>query len=139
MTKRKGGDKDASRCKKVKDSPTTLPLHRDLLDLFYPNCTYLRNYVLASLPQTSRLRRRKIEALRTNPERCALEKDLSHLLDSTLVCYRQLTPDVADNRWEQWLSFSQKGEDSSVSLTGGSPIYSQSEVCFSHKAAQSYD
>lgn len=135
MNKRKGCDGDASRRKKVGGSPTKLPLHRDLLDLFYPNCICLRKYVLASLPQTSRLRRRKIESIGTNPERCALEKELSHLLDSTLVCYQQLTPDTADNRWEQWLSFSQKGEDSSVSLTAGSPIYSQSEVCVSHEVS----
>lgn len=131
MSKRKGHDKDASRCKKVKNSPATLPLRRDLLELFHPQYTCLREYVLASLPQTSRLRRRKIESIGTNTERGAIEKDLSRLLDSTLVGYQQLTPDAADNRWEQWLSFSQKGDDSRVSLTGDSPIYSQSEVCFS--------
>ncbi|EGX91766.1 telomerase reverse transcriptase, putative [Cordyceps militaris CM01] len=128
MTKRKRAQKDASSGKNAKGQPAPHPLHRDLLNFFYPHCISLREYALASLPQTSRLRRRKIKSLGTIPERFELEKDLCCLLDSTLVCYHQLTPDVADNRWEQWLSFSQRGEDSSVSLTGGSPIYSQSEI-----------
>ncbi|KAM3433002.1 hypothetical protein MY4824_006262 [Beauveria thailandica] len=128
MFKRKRGHQDASTCKKVQKPPATLPLNRDLLDIFYPHCASLRRYILASLPQASRLRRRKIESLGSNPDRCTIEKDLCQLLDSTLVCYRQLTPEASDNRWEQWLSFSQKGEDSSVSLTGTSPIYSQAEI-----------
>ncbi|KAM0667452.1 hypothetical protein ACQRIU_003317 [Beauveria bassiana] len=128
MSKRKRGHQDASTRKKVQKSPATLSLNRDLLDIFYPHCASLRKYILASLPQASRLRRRKIESLGSDPDRCAIEKDLCKLLDSTLVCYRQLTPEASDNRWEQWLSFSQKGEDSSVSLTGTSPIYSQAEI-----------
>ncbi|KAJ3493310.1 hypothetical protein NLG97_g4814 [Lecanicillium saksenae] len=128
MKKRKGAYPDASSSKKLKNSPSQLPLHRDLLEHFFPHCTSLRKYILASLPQASRLRRRKIEYLGTDTERRVLEKDLCHLLDSTLVCYHQLTPDVSDNRWAQWLSFSQKGEDSTVSLTGNSLIYSQAEI-----------
>ncbi|KAJ6790258.1 hypothetical protein PWT90_09861 [Aphanocladium album] len=128
MKKRKGAQADASSSKKLKSPPSKLPLQRDLLELFYPHCATLRKYILDSLPQTSRLRRRKIESLGTDAGRCDLEKDLCRLLDSTLVCYHQLTPDTADNRWEQWLSFSQKGEDSTVSLTGNSSIYSQSEI-----------
>lgn len=128
MSKRKANDADASTCKKAKGEPVTLPIHRDLLNLFYPHCTSLRKYILASLPQTSRLRKRKIESIRDAAECGALERQLSHLLDTTLVCYHQLARAASDQRWEQWLSFSQKGDDSHVSLTLSSPIYSQSEV-----------
>ena len=128
MSKRRPSHEDASATKKAKSSPASVPMHRDLLSLFYPNCTSLRAYVLASLPHSSRLRRRKIESVGSAAACSEAEKDIARLLDSSLVCYHQLTPDTSDNRWEQWLSFSQKGDDSNVTLSGSSSIYSQAEV-----------
>lgn len=128
MSKRRPSHGDASATKKAKSSPAAIPLHRDLLSLFYPNCTSLRAYVLASLPHSSRLRRRKIESIGSSEASSEAEKDIARLLDSSFVCYHQLTPHTSDNRWEQWLSFSQKGDDSNVTLSGGSSIYSQAEV-----------
>jgi telomerase reverse transcriptase len=70
-----------------------------------------------------------------------LELQLKHLLDSAVVCtpaakggggspVKQVVRD--DARWEQWLSFSQKGDESYVSLSNGvaDAFFSQSEVTF---------
>lgn len=104
-------------------------MRRDLLQRLYPHCLTLRQYVLANLPQSSKIRRRKIQLLGQDENCSELEKQLCQLLDASLVCYRRLEERAAESRWEQWLSFSQKADDSNVTLSGGSSEFSQSEVC----------
>jgi len=61
-----------------------------------------------------------------------MELALGRLLDNTLVASRhepEAEKDV-ELRWAQWLSFSQRGDESCVTLSDGlnGSIYSQSEV-----------
>ncbi len=106
------------------------------MDRYYPNIVTLREYVLAGLPRTSRIRRKKIACIGTPqkpPGKSATDAELAlgRLLDSTLVAFRDKEPGAGnDNRWEQWIEFSQKADESYVTLSGtaGGPIFSQDEV-----------
>lgn len=110
------------------------PVRRDLLEQCYPHVQTLRQYLLAKLPGSSRLRRKKIAAFGQSDCR-ELETRLAHLLDTTLVCASKREDagqdEIKETRWKQWLSFSQKGDESYVTLSGGpkGPLFSQSEVC----------
>jgi telomerase reverse transcriptase len=95
----------------------------------------LRQYALSKLPPSSRIRRRKIASVglaKTPPEKAATEDELAvgELLDSTIVALRHHAEAGHDHRWEQWLGFSQKVDESDVTLSEGlkGSIYSQSEV-----------
>lgn len=96
----------------------------------------LRGYLLSKLPGSSRLRRKKIAALGKDQAPWARIQDhdiipeLASLLDTTLVCTQHHPEAQVDSRWEQWRSFSQKADDSIVSLSGGlaQATSSQSEV-----------
>ncbi|KAK4105507.1 hypothetical protein N658DRAFT_122296 [Parathielavia hyrcaniae] len=60
-------------------------------------------------------------------KRCAT---LGELLESTIVARRQQAEASHDHRWEQWVGFSQRGDESHVTLSDGlkGSIYSQSEI-----------
>lgn len=96
----------------------------------------LRGYLLSKLPGSSRLRRKKIAALGKDQAPWARIQDhdiipeLASLLDTTLVCTQHHPEAQVDSRWEQWRSFSQKADDSIVSLSGGlaQATSSQSEI-----------
>lgn len=118
-----------------------------LLAQYYPTTLTLRQYVLDSLPASSRLRRRKIAAVGTDHAAAAedaqqqqlpdpgLRAQLATLLDSTLVGLHVPPRDVArppsDHRLQQWIDYSQR-DDSHVTLSGGdaSAVHFQSEVGF---------
>jgi len=99
-----------------------------LLSQYYPELRTLRTYVLAKLPSSSRIRRKKISSLgspRDTPPTEA-EARLTRLLDTTLVGSRREGRGNAgtaelDGRWEKWLTFSQKGDESYVTLSNGVP------------------
>ena len=106
-----------------------------LLARYYSDIQTLRQYVLSSLPASSRVRRRKIASVGAAgraSERPLTEDELAlgELLDSTVVARRCHAEDRQDHRWEQWVAFSQKGDESSATLSDGlkGSIYSQSEV-----------
>lgn len=128
--KRKRRDNDASGPKRTKLLDHDAPLQRDVLHKYYSNIITLREHVLKKLPGSSRLRRKKIQSLGKSEDCSELEKQVAGLLDTSLVCVQKPLPDNQDTRWEQWLSFSQKADDSHVTLSGGlsASIYSQSEV-----------
>jgi hypothetical protein len=125
--------------KKAKGSHTTKTHagaagHR-LLSQLYPNLQTLREYVLAKLPASSRLRRKKITSVGLQDHaggKTVTEAELAvaRLLDCTLVGHGGQPDATPDKRWEQWTSFSQKGDESYVTLADGSAggTYSQSEV-----------
>lgn len=129
-SKRKVSDADASRCKKQKPSGHDTPVRRDLLQRCYATVTTLRGHVLLHLPGSSRLRRKKIASLGTSESISETEAQLVQLLDTTLVCSHQQDHHVQDTRWEQWVSFSQKGDESYVTISNGlaGSLYSQSEI-----------
>ncbi|KAF4996024.1 hypothetical protein FGRMN_4772 [Fusarium graminum] len=106
------------------------PVRRDLLERCYGRVTTLREYVLSKLPQGSRLRRKKVACIGQGHDVGEIENELSILLDTSLVCLADKQCDGDDTRWEQWLMFSQKEDESYVSLSDGitGSIYSQHEI-----------
>lgn len=119
--KRKRDDRDALSRKAAK--PPGLyrdgPVKRDLLRQVYASVLTLREYALLKLPGSSRLRRKKIGALGQGENVSKLEAGISTFLDSTLVCGSTSTSLVDGTTYEQWLSFSQQGDESHVTLSDG--------------------
>jgi len=105
-----------------------------LLAQYYPQVFTLREYLLRRLPNTSKIRRKKIASVGRNPsaEHRELEEELARFLDQTLVGESVCLEVSKQERWSQWISFSQKVDDSVSTLVNlSSPgVYSQSEVCF---------
>ncbi|UKZ53736.1 hypothetical protein TrVGV298_007534 [Trichoderma virens] len=130
--KRKLGSDDASGNQALASSKHDTPVKKDLLLLHYPVVCTLREHVLSSLPDTSKIRRKKIAALGSSIDASAIEIQLAHVLDSTLVGTSLPTPksESEEATWQQWLSFSQKGDESYVTISNGvaSSIAIQSEI-----------
>ncbi|CEJ86084.1 hypothetical protein VHEMI04004 [[Torrubiella] hemipterigena] len=105
-------------------------VRRDLLELRFTHVKTLREYLLCKLPVSSRLRRRKIAQLGLEAACGGTEYTLSQLLDTCLVGFRVLHQHEDTARWASWLSFSQKVEDSYVTVSGGpeNALYSQKEI-----------
>lgn len=93
------------------------------------------------LPGTSRLRRKKIASIGVSSSEDAkvpdIERGLGLLLDTALVGCKGL-PDrpervahATDTRRQQWTNFTQKGDESHVTLSDGlaGAVFSQNEVC----------
>lgn len=117
-----------------------------LLAQYYPKVQTLRQYVLDKLPPTSKIRRKKVAAVgnaepdaattaqssRGNPEN--IRAVLAALLDTTLIGTHVLPSEIAkaqsDSCLQQWIDYSQRGDDSHVTISGGvaSAIHFQSEV-----------
>ncbi|KAL7820076.1 hypothetical protein V8C26DRAFT_440764 [Trichoderma gracile] len=119
--KRKRGANDASPNQTSASSKHYTPVKKDILQQHYPLVCTLREHVLSELPDTSRLRRKKIAALGSSPDVSEIETRLAHLLDTALV---------GASTWEQWVSFSQKGDESYVTISKGiaSSFGKQSEI-----------
>lgn len=121
-----------------------------LLAQYYPVILTLRQYVLESLPASSKIRRKKISAVGKADQAAAedahtgaqhSEKDLGNihaslarLLDTTLVAthsyptaFKEAQP---DDRFQRWVEYSQKGDGSNIPLSGGvdSALYCQTEI-----------
>lgn len=132
--KRKHGQATISTASRTKSSPSessASPVKRDLLERSYPLVQTLRQYLLSKLPASSRLRRKKISAL-GKAEVCGeSEIQVAQVLDTTLVCGKGQPLDHAasDMRWQQWVSFSQKGDESYVTISDAREAESsQSEI-----------
>lgn len=130
--KRKRSGHDASPVKKLKDSDSSTPVRRDLLENSYTRVSSLRAYVLSQLPKTSRIRRKKITGLGNQHNTSEATSQLAEFLDTTLVCTNSLVDELDDSISEQWQFFSQKADDSNVTISGGvaASVHIQSEVCF---------
>lgn len=110
-----------------------------LLAQYYQTTLTLRHYLLDNLPAASRLRRRKIAAVGSEPSTAnhpdGIRAQLARLLDTTLVGHtvspKELAKAQSESRLQQWIDYSQK-DDSHVTLSGGdaSAIHFQSEVRF---------
>lgn len=106
-----------------------------VLSRYYSEVQTLRQFTLSSLSSSSRLRRKKIASVGLRDaasDNTPTEDELAlgHLLDSTVVARRHRNDADRDFRWQQWVSFSQKGDRSNMPLSGGLQrcIDSQSEV-----------
>lgn len=127
-------DRPAKHVKHEPGSRDALVKHA-LLAQYYSEIKTLRQYALSKLPPSSRLRRKKLASVGLphpplEEPLSEAELTLGHLLDSTLVAYRQHAAADHDVRWQQWTGFSQRGDESAVTLSDGlrGSIYSQSEV-----------
>lgn len=112
-------------------SSSAVPVKRDLLQTSFPYVQPLRKYLLSRLPAASRLRRKKITTLGTTKGCPDSEAQVAKVLDTTLVCTREEVEDevASATRWRQWLSFSQRGDESYVSISDvREATSSQSEV-----------
>ncbi len=94
-----------------------------LLARYFPKIESLRAYVLARLPASSKIRRKKIASLGQGEPACADEqRRLSRLLDSTLVAVREdAQAQQTAGRWASWLACSEQAGQSHVSVAGGPP------------------
>ncbi|KAI1208082.1 uncharacterized protein F4807DRAFT_164634 [Annulohypoxylon truncatum] len=126
----KGGLDARPPVKKGKTQPETsqqsapVQAQHAVLNQFYPQVLTLRNYVLSKLPATSRLRRKKVAAvgIAKKPSDSALsdvEQSLGILLDSTLVGIPDGLRSPEDHILVGWKNFSQKGDESYVTLSNG--------------------
>ena len=117
--KRRRYERDASNSHKLDLTVCDGPVKRDLLQQTYAVVSTLREYALLSLPSNSRLRRKKISSLgRVNPA-TELETNISNFLDSTLICDVKSSSKADSTTYTQWLSFSQNGDESHVTISGG--------------------
>ncbi|KAG5978328.1 hypothetical protein E4U55_006241 [Claviceps digitariae] len=111
---------DAETCTSDKASAHSSAVKRDLLTEVYTTVLTLREYALLKLPSVSRLRRKKLKSLGRGDSATDIERRISSFLDSTLICSRDAIHQNDDSTtMEQWLSFSQIGDDSGVTLSGG--------------------
>ncbi|CAN8099264.1 unnamed protein product [Discula destructiva] len=130
--------------KKPKTGPSSALLQvpdavkHDLLAQYYPTTLTLRQYVLDTLPPSSRLRRRKIAAVGSEPstdqDPGGIRAQLARLLDTTVVGLhvppKELAKAQAESRLQHWFDYSQR-DDSRVTLSGGddaSAVHFQSEI-----------
>ncbi|KAM0423271.1 hypothetical protein ACHAPD_001743 [Fusarium lateritium] len=118
--KRKLEATDASSGRKRVRTLRDTPVKRDLLDRCYDKVTTLREYILLKLPPRSRLRRKKVASVGKRDDVGELERSLSRLLDTSLVCFAD-QQNVEDDytRKRQLIEFTQKGDESHVSLSDG--------------------
>ncbi|EAQ93265.1 hypothetical protein CHGG_01500 [Chaetomium globosum CBS 148.51] len=114
--------------------PPNVIIKHALLAQYYPEIQTLRQYALSELPSSSRIRRKKIGSVglgHLSPNETPTEDELvlGELLDTTIVARRQRPEVDHGHRWLQWIGFSQKGDESYVTLSDGLKwsIYSQSE------------
>lgn len=119
-----------------RQAPPLATIQHAVLSRFYPRVYSLRDYVLSRLPPTSKIRRKKVAAIgkpdgTQNPPLSDIERSVGNLLDHTLVgILEDATCIPADDRWGRWTTFSQKGDESYVTLSDGiaDSKFSQSEV-----------
>ncbi|KAK0731718.1 hypothetical protein B0H67DRAFT_84786 [Lasiosphaeris hirsuta] len=141
------GDRPAKRANRGQLQSTDSGVEHELLAQYYSEVRTLREYALAKLPASSRIRRRKIASVglpsaektsEKTSEKTAADEALAlgQFLDTTLVaCRGKTAPDTEarrtpDLRWQQWIGFSQRADESYVTLSDGlrGSIYSQSEI-----------
>lgn len=86
------------------------------LCLYYHRVMTLRQFLLASLPPTSRIRRRKIASIGRNEPILEEERFLASLLDYTLVCAVRDESSILKKPLEKdFVSFSQQANPSTGS------------------------
>ncbi|KAM4059685.1 telomerase ribonucleoprotein complex - RNA binding domain-containing protein [Hirsutella rhossiliensis] len=128
--KRKRGEHDSVDRQLLGSSAHVPPVHRDLLQQCYPKVRTLRDHAISKLPGGSRLRRRKIASLGSGKDCSDAEMTLAHVLDTTLICSSESPPRSDGSAYQQFLSFSQQGDESYVSLSDGiaASTEAQSEI-----------
>jgi len=109
-----------------------------LLSQYYPKVLTLREYLLSRLPTYSKVRRKKILAVKRPPRHDRIDQSehgelsLAEYLDQTLVGVPE-EAQPTDERWKQWTCFSQRADnsESTVRSYDDDVNFSQSEVRYS--------
>ncbi|KAI0914866.1 hypothetical protein F4823DRAFT_571869 [Ustulina deusta] len=119
--------------KKGGSQPLNFRLRHPVLSRYYPHVQSLREYIIAQLPPSSRIRRKKISAIGiVNKSHDAplsdVERSLGALLDTTLVGYSNPTTEEGPNRMDGWKRFSQRGDESYVTLSNGVAGFIESQA-----------
>lgn len=112
------------------------PVTHLLLSQSYAKVQTLRDYIASKLLSSSRLRRKKILFVgrAIEPQKAApgeIERALCHLLDTTLVGIGEDDEKACSvSWWDQFISLSQKEDESYVTLSDGGTEapFSQAEV-----------
>ncbi|KAF2969504.1 hypothetical protein GQX73_g4071 [Xylaria multiplex] len=100
---------------------------------YYPHVQSLREYIITQLPPSSKIRRRKVSSIGivTKPFDAPLsdaERSLGSLLDTTLVGHSNFTTEEVPHRMDEWKNFSQKGDESYVTLSNGVTGFVESQA-----------
>lgn len=109
---------------------------QSLLSQYYPQVLTLREYLLSRLPISSKARRKKIASVKCRVQHGRVDEaqpeelSLARYLDQTLVGVPEGIEIPSDERWKQWVSFSQRGYNSTLTARtdDGDEECSQSEV-----------
>ncbi|KAI0535755.1 hypothetical protein GGR58DRAFT_426113 [Xylaria digitata] len=100
---------------------------------YYPHVQSLREYIITQLPPSSKIKRRKVSSVGivTKPFGAPLsdaERSLGSLLDTTLVGRLNLTTEEVPHRMDEWKNFSQRGDESYVTLPNGVAGFVESQA-----------
>ncbi|KAI1281011.1 hypothetical protein F5Y07DRAFT_315892 [Xylaria sp. FL0933] len=111
-------------------------LRHPVLSQYYPHVQSLREYIITQLPPSSRIRRRKISAIGiVNKSHSSpltdTERSLGVLLDNTLIGYPNPKAEEGISRMDGWKDFSQRGDESYVTLSNGVAGFVESQALVS--------
>ncbi|KAI8954726.1 hypothetical protein F4801DRAFT_446886 [Xylaria longipes] len=106
-----------------------------VLSQYYPQVQNLRDYIISKLPSSSRIRRRKVSAVGIASKSPGtplsdIEQSLGALLDTTLIGLPKPTTEE-DHRMDGWKNFSQRGDESYVTLSNGVAGFVESQALVS--------
>lgn len=96
-------------------------IHHNVLSLCYPRVFTLRNYLLANLPASSRVRRKRLIAHGREDETC--------ILDATFVgVLKEPSISLTRSRKDEFTSFTQRQQRATGAFSGKTLRYSMNEV-----------
>jgi telomerase reverse transcriptase len=102
-----------------------------VLAQYYRQVLSLREYLLAKLPRTSKIRRKKILFIGNKYDDDSDSRSLPNFLDQTLIGVSKCTELSSTERWQQRATFTQRADDSTSTIdASGSYAFSQSEVSY---------
>ncbi|KAI1132094.1 hypothetical protein F5Y10DRAFT_17018 [Nemania abortiva] len=115
-----------------------------VLSHYYPQVQSLRDYVIAQLPSSSRVRRRKISTVGVvskspNSPLSDVERSLGALLDTTLIGIPKTTTVEGSARIDGWKTFSQRGDESYVTLSNGVTGFVESQALVSERLSHVFE
>lgn len=96
----------AKKLRLAKTASTSHPV----LSAHYPQVLTLRNYILSKIPETSKIRRRKISAIRalSNNQSQDFNCEIAQLLDTTLIgILKDAGPEVTVRRQKDLIAYTQ--------------------------------
>ncbi|KAI0189401.1 hypothetical protein EV127DRAFT_432646, partial [Xylaria flabelliformis] len=124
----------STHLKKDRGELSTNPrVQHPVLSQYYPQVQNLRDYIIIQLPSSSRIRRRKVSAVgivskKPGTPLSDIERSLGALLDTTLVGVSKPATEEDHHRMDEWKNFSQRGDDSYVTLSNGVAGFVESQA-----------